>query len=241
MMAFPFLRLDMESNIKFVTLRRKIMKKKEKMGVRLLCYFGGMLIMTLGVAVSVKSVLGVSPISSVPYTITVILGMELGLATTIFSIAAALLQILILRKKYRAVNLLQIPVSIVFGLYMTYCVKLVQQVPDPSSFIIKLILAFISTVIVAIGIFLYVSSELIALPPEGFLIAITQITSLKFATLKVIGDVTMVIVSLITCLIVLHNFGSIGIGTIIAAILVGNEVKMLTKQFKPALNKAMGL
>ncbi|QNU68175.1 hypothetical protein EHE19_007050 [Ruminiclostridium herbifermentans] len=217
------------------------MKTKGKMSIRLLCYFGGMLIMTLGVAVSVKSVLGVSPISSVPYTITVVSGMELGLTTTIFSIVAALLEIPILRKKYKAINLFQIPVSIVFGLFMTFCVKLVQQIPDPSSFVIKLILALISTVIVAIGVFLYVSSELIPLPTEGVLIAITQVTSLRFATLKVIGDVTMVIISLGTCLIVLHAFGSIGIGTIISAILVGNVVKILTKYFKSALNKAMGL
>lgn len=217
------------------------MKVKGKLSVRLLCYFGGMLIMTLGVAVSVKSGLGVSPISSVPYTMTVVSGMELGLATTIFSVAAALLEIPVLRKKYKAFNLLQIPVSIVFGAFMTFCVKLVRQIPDPSSFVFKLILAVISTVIVAAGVFLYVSSELIPLPTEGFLIAITQVTDYRFAALKVIGDVAMVLISLITCMIVLHAFGSIGIGTVISAILVGNEVKILTKLYKPALNNAMQL
>ena len=54
---------------------------------------------------------------------------------------------------------------------------------------------------------------------------------MKFASLKLIGDITMVIVSLVTCLIVLHQFGSIGIGTIVSALLVGNEVKILTKHF----------
>ena len=103
------------------------MKNKKKMGVRLFCYFLGMLIMTLGVAVSVKSVLGVSPISSVPYTMTVVWGIDLGIATTIFSIAAALLEIPILRKKYKATDLLQIPVSIVFGLFMTSCVKAIPH------------------------------------------------------------------------------------------------------------------
>ena len=217
------------------------MKDKKNMGVRLLCYFSGMLIMTLGVAVSVKSVLGVSPISSVPYTMTVVSGIDLGIATTIFSIAAALLEIPILRKKYKEINLLQIPVSIVFGLFMTSCVKFVRMIPDPTSFALKLILALVSTVIVAIGVFMYVSAELIPLPTEGFLIAITQVTNWKFTTLKVIGDITMVIISMTTCLIVLHALGSIGIGTFISAFLVGNEVKILSKHFKPALNKAMGI
>ena len=140
-------------------------------------------------------------------------------------IAAALLEIPILRKKYKPIDPLQIPVSIVFGLFMTSCVKLVRLIPDPTSFAVKLILALVSTVIVAIGVFLYVSAELIPLPTEGFLIAITKVTNRKFPRLKVIGDVTMVVISLTTCLIVLHDFGSIGVGTILSAILVGNEVK----------------
>lgn len=114
MLAFP----AEEMRGKHVS-RGCLVKDKKKMGVRLLCYFSGMLIMTLGVAVSVKSVLGVSPISSVPYTMTVVWGIDLGIAATIFSIAAALLEIPILRKKYKAMALLQIPVSIVFGLFMT--------------------------------------------------------------------------------------------------------------------------
>ena len=205
------------------------MKTKGSIGRRLLCYFGGMLIMTLGVAVSVKSNLGVSPISSVPYTLTVVFGLELGLATALFSVVAALLEIPILRKKYKAINLLQIPVSIVFGFFMTSCMKLVKQIPSPSNFVTKLLLALVSTMIVAVGVFLYLSAELIPLPTEGFLIAITQVTGYKFATLKVIGDVSMVIISLVTCLIAIHSFGSIGIGTILSALLVGNEVKLLTR------------
>lgn len=212
------------------------MNSKGNTGIRLLCYFGGLLIMTLGVAVSIKSGLGVSPVSSVPYTMTVVFSIELGLATAIFSIVCALLEIPILRKKFKVIQLLQIPVSIVFGLFMTSCVKLVRFFPDPPNFLISIILMLISTVIVAIGVFLYVSAGLIPLPTEGVLIAITQVTKFKFATLKVIGDVTMVVISLTTCLIALHALGSIGLGTIVSAILVGNEVKLLTKWFGPALS-----
>lgn len=37
---------------------------------RLICYFVGLFIMTAGIAISVKSNLGVSPVSSIPYTVT---------------------------------------------------------------------------------------------------------------------------------------------------------------------------
>ena len=214
-------------------------RQKKKTGIRLAFYFTGFLIMTLGVAVSIKSGLGVSPISSVPYTITVVFGMEMGLATMLFSVCAALLEIPILRKKYKLSNLLQIPVSVVFGIFMTTCVNLVGVIPNPANFAVRLILMLISTVIVAIGVFMYLSAGYIPLPTEGVLLAIAEVTNTKFASLKVIGDVTMVTVSLATCLIALGTFGSIGLGTVVSALLVGTEVKLLTKLFGEKVKAAI--
>lgn len=215
-------------------------KKKGNAGIRLFFYFAGLLIMTLGVAISIKAGLGVTPISSVPYTITVVFGMDLGLATAIFSIVAALLEIPILRKKYKIISLFQIPTSLLFGIFMTSCVKAVRFVPDPTSIIVKFILMLISTFVVAMGVFLYLTAEFIPLPTEGFLLSITEMTKIKFATLKVIGDVTMVTISLVTCLIAIHALGSVGIGTIVSAFLVGIEVKFLENIIGKKVKEIMG-
>lgn len=213
------------------------MKSKNKIALKLLFYFGGLIIMTLGVSLSVKSALGVSPISSIPYTITVVSGMDLGIATILFSIVVVLLQILLLRKKYKMINLLQIPIGVVFGMFLTFFGKLMNLFPSPEGFIWKFILMLISTVFVALGVFLYVPAGFVPLPPEGILIAVTQVTKIKFSTAKIAGDITMVVISLITCLIALHAFGSIGIGTIVAALLVGTEVKWMTKFWGAARDK----
>ena len=82
---------------------------KTKFAVKLLFYFGGLIVMTLGVVISVKSDLGVTPISSIPYTMTVVWGMDLGIATMIFSVFMVLLQVLILRRRFKPINLLQLP------------------------------------------------------------------------------------------------------------------------------------
>lgn len=214
--------------------------KNNKTGIRLVFYFLGFLIMTLGVAVSIKSGLGVSPNSSVPYTLTVVFGIELGLATTIVSIVAALLQIPILRKDFKMTHLLQIPVSVVFGIFMTSCVKFVNFIPNPSSFVIKIVLMLISTVIVAIGVFMYLSAGYIPLPTEGLVLAIAQVTKVKFGTMKVIGDVTMVLISLVMCLVKIHSFGSIGLGTIVSALLVGTEVKFITGKVGNKVKELLG-
>lgn len=207
------------------------MKQKNNVVVRLLFYLLGLIIMTLGVAVSVKSDLGVTPISSIPYTMTVVSGMNLGIATMIFSVVVVLLQILLLRKNYKPINLLQIPIGVLFGAFLTAGGQLMNLLPDPTNIVFRFVIMLISTVLVALGVFLYVPAGFVPLAPEGFLLAASKITKIKFSTVKVICDVAMVIISLVTCLVAIHSLGSVGIGTIIAAVLVGTEVKFMTKYF----------
>jgi uncharacterized membrane protein YczE len=217
------------------------MRTKGKTDIRLLFYFGGLIIMTLGVAISVKSDLGVTPISSIPYTMTVVTGMDLGIATMIFSVLVVLLQILLLRKQYKPINLLQIPVGILFGVFLTLGGKLMNFMPNPTNFTLQFIIMLISTVFVALGVFLYVPAGFIPLAPEGFLLAASKITKIKFSTVKVICAVAMVVISLVTCLVAIHSLGSVGIGTIVAALLVGTEVKMMTKFWGESRDKILGV
>ena len=67
------------------------------------------------------------------------------------------------------------------------------------------------------------------------------VTKLKISTAKIISDVTMVFISLGTCLMVIHSLGSVGIGTIVAALLVGSEVKWITKIFGKSRDKMLGI
>ncbi len=217
------------------------MKNKESKGIRILFYLGGLLIMTLGVALSVKSALGVSPISSIPYTITCVTGMDLGVATIVFSIFMVILQVVLLRKQFKLINLLQLPIGILFGLFLSFCCGLMAYLPVPSGIILKLVLMLISTVIVALGVFLYVPAGFVPLAPEGAMLAICTITKLKFPTVKLYSDITMVVISGITCLVVMKELGSVGIGTIIAAVLVGNEVKLMTKFFGKRRDQILGV
>ena len=66
---------------------------------------------------------------------------------------------------------------------------------------------------------------------EGAMLAISTLTGKPFPTVKIAFDVSMVCISLITCLIFLHGLGSVGIGTVIAALLVGIELRMITHRF----------
>lgn len=199
--------------------------KKKNMKNRLLFYLGGFLILTFGIAISVKSNLGVSPVSSVPYTMTCIWGIEMGKATILFQSLLVLVQFFILRRRFQLRNLLQILVGVIFGYFTTFFNYLLSFVPTPESIVIRVLMALISTVLIAFGIFFYVSGDIMPLSIEGTTLTISQVTKKPFPTIKLLFDLAMVLLSLGTCLLFLGQLGSVGIGTVAAAILVGPELK----------------
>ena len=217
------------------------MKQNQYLGIRLVFYIVGLFIMTVGVALSVKSDFGVSPVSSIPYTMTCVAGIELGKATIIFSAVMLLAQIVLLRKNFKIINLLQLPVCILFGLCMTFCSNLVMSLPPIENVTLRLLLMLFSTVVVAVGVFMYVPAGFVPLAPEGAMLAVSQLTRAKFGNVKLAFDISMVVISGAVCLIVLKELGSVGIGTITAAVLVGNEIKFLGRHFGAARDRILGI
>ena len=213
--------------------------KETSIFVRFLVYVMGFLIMTLGIAISVKSDLGVSPVSSIPYTMTCVWGIEMGKATILFHVGLVLLQIILLRRAFQLKNLLQIPVGILFGYLTTFSNYLMTFLPDPGHLYIQLLMMVVSAVLIAIGIFFYVPMDLVPLAGEGAMLAISKVTKKPFSTIKLIFDISMVVISLITCLVLIHSLGSVGLGTVIAAILVGVSLKIITRIFGPARDRVL--
>lgn len=207
------------------------MEKKNTRSIinRFICYFAGLFIMTIGIAISVKSDLGVSPVSSIPYTMTRCWGIEMGKATILFHCVLVLLQIIILQKKFKLKSLLQMPVGIVFGYFTTFCNYLMDFFPNPENIVIRIVMILISTILVAIGIFFYLPADIMPLAGEGVMQAVFEVTKVAFSKVKVAFDITMVVISLVICLFVLHNLGSVGIGTVLAAILVGTILGWIMK------------
>lgn len=185
--------------------------------------------MTMGVAISVKSDLGVSPVSSIPYTMTCIWGIEMGRATILFHCGLVIIQLLLLRRAFKIKNLLQIPVGVLFGFFTTFCNHLMTYFPDPSNLWIQLVMMIVSTFLIAFGIFIYVPADIIPLAGEGCMLAVSKVTGIKFSTVKIAFDTSMVAISLAACLFFIHSLGSVGLGTIIAALLVGVMLKGITR------------
>lgn len=187
----------------------------------------------------IKSDLGVSPVSSIPYTITCIFGLEMGKATILFHIFLVIIQIFILRKEFKAKNLLQVVVGVLFGYFTTFSNYLFTYLPTPNNIFIRLILMIVSTLFIAVGIFFYLPADIVPLAGEGAMKAMSDKTGVVFSRVKIGFDLTMVLISLISCLAALHRLGSVGVGTIIAAVLVGINLGIVTKLFGKQRDKLL--
>lgn len=192
--------------------------------------------MTIGIGFSLKSNLGVSPVSSIPYTITLVAGIEMGQATILFHIVLILSQIIILRKEFKIKNMFQLIVAVVFGYFTTFSNYLMTFLPTPENYISRLIFLLVSIVFVAFGIFLYLPSDMVPLAGEGAMQAVSHKTGIAFPRVKVAFDTSMVLISGTTCFLILRGLGSVGAGTIISAILVGIVLSFIMKLFRKKLD-----
>ena len=204
---------------------------------KIIVYFVGLFIMAIGIGLSVKSNLGVSPVSTIPYAITLIWGIEMGQATILFYVVLVLLQAIILKKDFKAKNFLQIPVAIAFGYFTTFSNNLMSIIPEPSNYFVRFILLIFSIVCVGAGILLYMSSDLIPLAGEGVMQAVSFKTKIEFSKCKMGFDVTMVIISATICYVFLNRLGSVREGTVISAICVSLVLQLLTRLFKEDIDK----
>ena len=103
---------------------------------RYLIFLVGLFVNSLGVSLITKANLGTSPISSIPYVLSLNFPFTLGNFTIFFSILLIILQLIILRKNFKLEHILQIPVSIIFGYFIDLTMILLdvytRQHPFPS-------------------------------------------------------------------------------------------------------------
>jgi uncharacterized membrane protein YczE len=195
----------------------------------LLCI--GLSVMAFGVAFSIKAALGTSPISSVPYVTSAISGLSVGTTTIIMNSFLVLIQIPILRKQYDWFQLFQFLAVILFGV-MIDVAELVIQGISFSNYFEQWILCAIGIFLVAMGVSMEVSANLVTMAGEGVVLAICKVAPIKFSNMKVVFDVTLVCISILLSFLFLGHLDGVREGTVAAAIFVGLITKKTNKLMK---------
>ena len=196
---------------------------------RYLIFLLGLFVNSLGVSLITKANLGTSPISSIPYVLSLNFPFTLGNFTIFFSIFLIVLQLIILRKNFKLEHILQIPVSIIFGYFIDLTMILFFWV-NPEAYIMKIVYLLIGCLILGVGVYMEVLADVVMLPGESFVRAIVLTWKTNFGTTKICFDVSMSVIAAVLSFVFAGRLAGVREGTVIAALLVGFIARLIGKK-----------
>lgn len=193
-------------------------------------------IMTIGVAVCVRSMLGSSVISVLPYVFqtagsqSLVPALTIGQYTYIMNAILVVGQICVLRKEFEWVQLFQLLVGFVFGSLIDLNMWLTSWLV-PMDLGSKALAQVVGCTILGIGIALEVRCGSVTMPGEGFPVAISRVTGVEFPKVKICVDVTLVLLGVAACYAFwgAWQWYIVGIGTLFAMFYVGFIVRLTGK------------
>lgn len=194
----------------------------------------------LGIAFTKHGELGVSPISSVANVVSLkFTFFSFGTWLTISNCVLLLGQILLLRRNFKPIQLLQIPLSFLFGYFTDFGLWLISKIPN-DTYIVKLLLVLGGIVVLGFGITLGVIADVILNSGEAFVKALAFVTKKDFGNVKIFFDVSWVLLSILLSLIFFDGklLGTRE-GTVISAVLVGVTVKIFRPLLENPINKIL--
>lgn len=205
---------------------------------RYILFIFGLFFIGFGIAFTKHAELGVSTVSAVANVISIKFDF-ISFGTWLFISNCFLLlgQIIILRKDFQLIQLLQIPLSFLFGYFTDFGLWLISLLPN-DAYWIQLILVAVGVFVLGFGITLGVIANVIQNSAEAFVKAISDVSKKDFSNVKIAFDVIWVIIAVILSLILFSGkVEGVREGTIISAIFVGIVVKILRPVLSKPLNK----
>lgn len=200
---------------------------------RLLVYVFGLLLMAFGVSFATNSNLGVSPVSSLPSAVGAVTGISVGTCIIVVYSLYVLVQILLLRKEFHIKNLLQVVFATLFGSFVDLTRMAMGNFSIPG-YLGQLAMMAISMVLVAFGLVFYLTADIVPMPMEGMVLAITKkMPRSKFHNVKMICDITSVCLAVAISAMGLGYVVGVREGTVIAALFISRVMALITPYVRP--------
>ncbi len=205
----------------------KPQRKLSEIIVRLLVLLLGLFILAQGIAFTILADLGTDAITSPALVAHLVLDtaensefFTVGRMLICVHVLLVLMQIALLRSKYKPIQLLQIVMALILGSMLDVCLSYTSLLPPPGyagAIGYTLLGCFIS----AFGIFTYVKADMIPLSAEGFCLALSSTFNWRFSRVKVATDCSMLLIAVVGSLIFLGGIAGVREGSVICAVSTG--------------------
>lgn len=195
-------------------------------------------IIAFGTSLTIRANLGSSPISTPPYILSLIPGMQftMGQLTIFMHVLFIAIQVLLLGKNFEKRQFAQILVSFLFGFYTDLTMWMTEafQVPFDMNPLVGYPLRFaellVAGAILAFGIACEVRCDSLMLAGEGVPLAFSKRLKKDFGKVKICSDTTLVCIGAVFMFIFFGewNWKMIGVGTIVSMFYVGFMVRVFS-------------
>lgn len=212
-----------------------IVRSKQELFRRYFVFLISLFIMSFGVSLVTRSLMGTSPISSVPYVWSLHTNLSMGTYIIILNAILILAQILMLGKQGIKENkvelLMQIPVSLLFGVFIDITM-LILSFWHPTQYVPQFISCVLGCCFMALGISLEVVADVCMNSGEYVLHIASKKLKKEFGTMKIMFDVTLLLIAIGCSWIFAGRIDGVREGTIIVAILTGPLVRLIRPHLK---------
>ena len=212
--------------------------KNKNLFLRYLLFLTGLFIASLGVAFSAKAGLGTSPVSSLPYSVSLVSHiLSFGGWLNVLSMIQIFIQVMLLKKKCKPLDIaVQTVLAFVYGYLTDFSCYIIRGI-EVNTYFEQLIYMLTGCIVLAFGIWIQFKGGVAMLPGEAMNKAISEVTGKKYENVKIFFDIIYIALSAVICLIFLRKLEGVREGSIIAAIAVGNIVKLYNHLFDKITKK----
>lgn len=189
-------------------------------------YLLSLFIISLGASLSIKANLGTSPLICLPYVSSLITKLTVGEVMFVFTLIFIIIQVALLRGDFEKRQYLQLVVGTIFSFFVDFSLMLVDFI-NPVGYVSQMALLLFSCLVVAFGVLLEIQTEIVYLPADGVIVAISKVLKKEFSTVKPFVDSSMVIIAAVLSVVFLGYLAGVREGTIISAIIIGPIVRLL--------------
>lgn len=195
---------------------------------RMLLYIIGLNLIAAAVVLNIRYALGVAAFSSVMYSVSEIYRISLGTASIICYLLFVLMQC-ILSKKVTLTYILEVPLSLAFGLLTDVYDWIIPELA--FSLWLRMVLFLMTMFVTAMGVFLCVKTDLVLTPTDGIVKTISEVFQIPFSLVKNVFDISLVAASVLLCLGNHTKLYGIGAGTVLSAFFLGRIIKGYEKMW----------
>lgn len=214
------------------------MEHKGKKGRRYLVFMLGVVVSAIGIAFLSRAGIGTSPMSGVPFVLSLVTAPSMGVYTFIVNAAFLILEAAV-RKKFTVRQAIQLPITLGFSVCIDLALRVIpSQYGGP--YLNSVIFLMIGCFTLALGVALEVLADVIMLPGEAFVRAVAQKLDKPFGNVEVVNDSVVTGIAIVISLVSFHKLNGVREGTIVSALLVGHIVKFYTARLRGPVSRFLG-